>query len=38
MPDDQAEVHGLRLVRDADWPPDRFETWLGETFIQLWLP
>ena len=28
----------LRLVRDAGWPPDRFETWLGETFIQLWLP
>ena len=28
----------LRLVRDACWPPDRFETWLGETFIQLWLP
>jgi AcrR family transcriptional regulator len=28
----------LRLVRDAGWPPDRFETWLGDTFIQLWLP
>ena len=28
----------LRLVRDARWPPDRFETWLGDTFIQLWLP
>ena len=28
----------LRLVRDAGWPPARFETWLGETFIQLWLP
>jgi len=28
----------LRLVCDAGWPPDRFETWLGETFIQLWLP
>jgi len=28
----------LRLVRDAGWSPDRFETWLGETFIQLWLP
>jgi hypothetical protein len=28
----------LRLVRDAGWPPDRFEVWLGETFIQLWLP
>jgi AcrR family transcriptional regulator len=28
----------LRLVRDAGWPPDRFEIWLGETFIQLWLP
>ena len=28
----------LRLVRDAGWPPDRFETWLGETFIKLWLP
>jgi AcrR family transcriptional regulator len=28
----------LRLVGDAGWPPDRFETWLGETFIQLWLP
>jgi AcrR family transcriptional regulator len=28
----------LRLVRDAGWPPDRFETWLGQTFIQLWLP
>ena len=28
----------LRLVRDAGWPPARFEAWLGETFIQLWLP
>ena len=28
----------LRLVRDAGWPPARFESWLGETFIQLWLP
>jgi TetR/AcrR family transcriptional regulator, regulator of autoinduction and epiphytic fitness len=28
----------LRLVRDAGWPPARFETWLGDTFIQLWLP
>ena len=28
----------LRLVRDAGWPPAQFETWLGETFIQLWLP
>jgi AcrR family transcriptional regulator len=28
----------LRLVRDAGWPPDRFEAWLGDTFIQLWLP
>jgi AcrR family transcriptional regulator len=28
----------LRLVRDAGWPPARFETWLGQTFIQLWLP
>lgn len=28
----------LRLVRDAGWPPDRFETWLADTFIQLWLP
>jgi hypothetical protein len=28
----------LRLVRDAGWPPDRFETWFGETFIRLWLP
>ena len=28
----------LRLVRDAGWPPARFETWLGETFIRLWLP
>jgi AcrR family transcriptional regulator len=28
----------LRLVRDAGWSPARFETWLGETFIQLWLP
>jgi len=28
----------LRLVCDAGWPPDRFETCLGETFIQLWLP
>ena len=28
----------LRLVRDAGWPPDRFETWLGDTFIRLWLP
>ena len=28
----------LRLVRDAGWPPDRFETWLGDTFVQLWLP
>jgi AcrR family transcriptional regulator len=28
----------LRLVRDAGWAPDRFETWLGDTFIQLWLP
>ena len=28
----------LRLVRDARWSPDRFEIWLGDTFIQLWLP
>ena len=28
----------LRLVRDAGRPPDRFETWLGDTFIRLWLP
>ena len=28
----------LRLVRDAGWPPAQFETWLGDTFIQLWLP
>jgi hypothetical protein len=28
----------LRLVRDAGWTPDRFETWLGEMFVQLWLP
>lgn len=28
----------LRLVRDAGWSPERFETWLGDTFIQLWLP
>jgi hypothetical protein len=28
----------LRLVRDAGWPPDQFETWLGDTFIRLWLP
>jgi AcrR family transcriptional regulator len=27
----------LRLVRDAGWPPAQFETWLGDTFIQLWL-
>jgi hypothetical protein len=27
----------IRLVRDAGWPSDRFETWLSDTFIRLCL-